>query len=104
MATGLDMEAGASDPDKPSSTQASVPGGGIPGTNDHGNDAPGGGGGSGSDTRPANGLDPKTCDPKVFNQDCTTDAKTQAGGKSSGSQTQASILAMVVAGAALFWL
>ncbi|KAJ6784032.1 hypothetical protein PWT90_00319 [Aphanocladium album] len=104
-ATGLNMDAGKSDPDKPKSTQASVPGGGIPGANDHSNDAPAGSD-SGSGSRPANGLDPKTCDPKVFNQDCSTnsDAKTQSGGKSSGSQTQASILAIVIAGAALFLL
>ncbi|KAJ4149940.1 hypothetical protein LMH87_010712 [Akanthomyces muscarius] len=114
-ATGLNMDAGKSEPDKPKSTQASVPGGGIPGKNDHGDDSSSGGGtgggGSGSGNTPAQGLDPKTCDPKTFNQDCSTTGSTtggngnsKSGGKSSGSQTQASILAIVIAGAALLWL
>ncbi|KGQ04770.1 hypothetical protein BB8028_0001g02040 [Beauveria bassiana] len=111
-ATGLNMDLGkSSDPDKPKSTQASVPGGGIPGKNDHGDAAPsggngGGGGGGNSATPPATGLDPKTCDPKVFSQACTTssDGKSKPSGQSSGSHTQASILAIIIAGAALFWL
>ncbi len=106
-ATGLNMDVGKSDPDKPKSTQASVPGGGIPGKNDHGDESASGGGSNSGTTPPAQGLDPKTCDPKVFSQDCSTtgaDGKSKSGGKSSGTQTQASILAIVIAGAALFWL
>ncbi|ATY61824.1 Glycoside hydrolase, family 16 [Cordyceps militaris CM01] len=105
-ATGLDMDAGKTDTNKPTPSQASVPGGGIPGKNDHGDDKPSGGSAA-PVTPPAQGLDPKTCDPKTFNQDCSTpdaDGTSKNAGKNSGSQLQASMLAIVIAGAALFCL
>ncbi|KAJ2966564.1 hypothetical protein NQ176_g10090 [Zarea fungicola] len=59
--------------------------------------------------RHPNAANPGTCDPTVFSQDCnggsSSNTKSTGGGKNAGSQTQASsILAILIAGAALFWM
>lgn len=83
-ATGLDMKKGKTDTSDSANT---IPGGGSPGQ-DHSGDAPKSGN-SGT-----NG-DPDTCPPGTWTQQC---------GKSTGSKTSASALAIIIAASALFWL
>ena len=64
-----------------------------------------GGSGSGSSANPSN------CDPTKFNANCGSSSSGDSGsgsssgnGSSTGTKSSASALAMIIAGAALFWL
>ncbi|KAK2605892.1 putative glycosidase CRH2 [Conoideocrella luteorostrata] len=111
--TGSDMKkdkASASQSgDSPKKTAATIPGGSNgavgqdhSGSSDGGSKAgsPGSGSGSGG-----SGSSGSNCPPSSFNQDCSTGGNNQgSNGKSTGSKASASVLAMIVAGAALYWL
>ena len=118
LGSGLDMEAGKDDAtktdggSKPTNTAASIPGEGGSAGQDHSGESTstsgGQGGGAAGSSPDSAGGDPSKCDISKFNSDCgegdSGSSSGKGGGKSSGSQTSASALAMVIAGAALYWL
>lgn len=131
--TGLDMDKGkkdstkTKDKDEPSSTAATIPNGNGSGddhsgdsddsssSDDSGSDS---GSGSGSDSSSGSGsssgtADTSNCDPSSFSMDCSDDDSSADGSSGSGSgsgdgntgsRAGASVLAIIVAGFALFWL
>ncbi|ODA77043.1 hypothetical protein RJ55_07561 [Drechmeria coniospora] len=126
LASGLDMDKGKLSPSASSSarkskvTQATIPGGSV---NSAGNDHSGSGSGasssgssgssgssdSGDSTDSSDGGDSSSgstsaCASNSFSQDCGGKTVDGSGGKSGSGKASTSALAMIIAGAALFWL
>jgi beta-glucanase (GH16 family) len=111
--TGFDMktnQASASQSgSQPKNTQATIPGGGTGGNGqDHSGSSSSGSGsgssGSNSGSGSSSGSASNGCDAKSFHTDCGSDNSNTQNGKNSGTRASASALAMIIAGAALFWL